>query len=48
MAMRVIPTEDLSVELFRDGAASLGRLLRLTANTSTAAKRPRNAMVVQA
>jgi hypothetical protein len=34
-AMRVIPTEDWSVELFRDSAASLGRLLRLTANTST-------------
>jgi hypothetical protein len=42
-AMRVIPAEDPSVKLFRDSAAALGRLLRSTENTSTAAKRPRNA-----
>jgi hypothetical protein len=36
--MRVIPAEDWSVELFRDSAPALGRLLRSTANTSTAAK----------
>ena len=42
-ATRVIPAEEWFVELFRDSAPALGRLLRATANTSTAAKRPRNA-----